>query len=96
MGSLSRVNVIYTDLIKFLKSKNLPIYLADLNGKKLKKSVINNECIWVFGSESHGISKKVKKLAHTSFTIPKYKENIKTDSLNISTSVAIILGLLRI
>ncbi len=96
MGSLSRVNVIYTDLIKFLKSKNLPIYLADLNGKKLKKSVINNECIWVFGSESHGISKKVKKLAHKSFTIPKYKKNIRTDSLNLSTSVAIILGLLRI
>ena len=96
MGSLSRVNVIYTDITKFLKSKNLPIYLADIKGKKLNKSEISNDCIWVFGSESHGISKKVKKLAHRSFTIPKYRDKIKTDSLNLSTSVAIILGLMRI
>ena len=26
MGSLSRVNVIYTEIFEFLKSKNLPIY----------------------------------------------------------------------
>ena len=96
MGSISRVNVIYTDIVKFLKSKKLPIYLADLNGKKLIKSEISDECIWVFGSESHGISKKIKKLAHKSYTIPKYRESIKTDSLNLSSSVAVILGFLRI
>tara|TARA_B100000614_G_scaffold33874_1_gene26396 strand:+ start:1426 stop:2019 length:594 start_codon:yes stop_codon:yes gene_type:complete len=55
MGSLSRVNVIYTEIFEFLKSKNLPIYAADLKGEKLKKSKISDKCIWVFGSESHGI-----------------------------------------
>ena len=35
MGSLSRVNVIYTEIFEFLKSKNLPIYAADLKGEKL-------------------------------------------------------------
>ena len=35
MGSLSRVNVIYTEIFEFLKSKNLPIYAADLNGEQL-------------------------------------------------------------
>ena len=56
MGSLSRVNVIYTNIVKFLKSKSLPIYAADLGGKKFNKSEIFDECIWVFGSESHGLS----------------------------------------
>ena len=95
MGSLSRVNVIYTDILKFLKSKNLPIYAADLAGKKFNKSEIFDECIWVFGSESHGISDEIKKIADFSFMIPKYKKDIKTESLNLPTSLGIILSSVR-
>tara|TARA_B100001778_G_scaffold210174_1_gene173959 strand:- start:252 stop:965 length:714 start_codon:yes stop_codon:yes gene_type:complete len=96
MGSLSRVDVIYADIPKFLKSKNIPIYAADIEGQKLGKSKISDKCIWVFGSESHGISDKIKKLVDISFTIPKYNENVKTESLNLSTSLAIILSNSRI
>ena len=95
MGSLSRVNVIYTNIVKFLKSKNLPIYAADLGGKKFNKSEIFDECIWVFGSESHGISDEIKKIADFSFMIPKYKKDIKTESLNLPTSLGIILSSVR-
>ena len=95
MGSLSRVNVIYTNIVKFLKSKNLPIYAADLAGKKFNKSEIFDECIWVFGSESHGISDEIKKIADFSFMIPKYKKDIKTESLNLPTSLGIILSSVR-
>ncbi len=96
MGSLSRVDVIYADIPKFLKSKKIPIYAADIEGQKLGKSKISDKCIWVFGSESHGISDKIKKLVDISFTIPKYNENVKTESLNLSTSLAIILSNSRI
>ena len=95
MGSLSRVNVIYTNIVKFLKSKKLPIYVADLGGKKFNKSEIFDECIWVFGSESHGISDEIKKIADFSFMIPKYKKDIKTESLNLPTSLGIILSSVR-
>jgi len=95
MGSLSRVNVIYTNIVKFLKSKNLPIYAADLAGKKFNKNQIFDECIWVFGSESHGISDEIKKIADFSFMIPKYKKDIKTESLNLPTSLGIILSSVR-
>ena len=95
MGSLSRVNVIYTNIVKFLKSKSLPIYAADLGGKKFNKSEIFDECIWVFGSESHGISDEIKKIADFSFMIPKYKKDIKTESLNLPTSLGIILSSVR-
>ena len=96
MGSLSRVNIIYTDIIKFLQSKNLPIYAADLEGQKFEKSKISDKCIWIFGSESHGISEKIKKLVDFSYTIPKYNEDVKTESLNLSSSLAIILSYSRI
>ena len=95
MGSLSRVNVIYTDVLKFLKLKKLPIYLAELGGKKFKKSEVLDKCIWVFGSESHGISDEIKKIADFSFMIPKYKKDIKTESLNLPTSLGIILSSVR-
>ena len=95
MGSLSRVNVIYTDILKFLKLKKLPIYLAELGGKKFKKSEVLDKCIWVFGSESHGISDEIKKIADFSFMIPKYKKDIKTESLNLPTSLGIILSSVR-
>ena len=96
MGSLSRVNIIYTDILKFLQSKNLPIYAADIEGQKIGKSKISDKCIWLFGSESHGISQKIKKLVDISFTIPKYNEDVKTESLNLATSLAIILSYSRI
>ena len=95
MGSLSRVNVIYTDILKFLKLKKLPIYLAELGGKKFKKSEVLDKCIWVFGSESQGISDEIKKIADFSFMIPKYKKDIKTESLNLPTSLGIILNSIR-
>ena len=96
MGSLSRVNIIYTDILKFLQSKNLPIYAADIEGQKIGKSKISDKCIWLFGSESHGISQKIKKLVDISFTIPKYNQDVKTESLNLATSLAIILSYSRI
>lgn len=95
VGSLSRVNVIYTDILKFLKSKKLPVYAAELSGKKFNKSEIFDECIWVFGSESHGISDEIKKIADFSFRIPKYNKDVKTESLNLPTSLGIILSSVR-
>ena len=49
-----------------------------------------------FWLESQGISEKIKKFVDISFTIPKYNENVKTESLNLSTSLAIILSSSRI
>ena len=51
--------------------------------------------VFGFGSESHGISDEIKKIADFSFMIPKYKKDIKTDSLNLPTSLGIILSSIR-
>ena len=70
MGSLSRVNVFYMDILEFLNSKNIPIYGAVLNGKKLKNEIIDDG-IFVFGSESNGISEGILKKIEFKIKIPK-------------------------
>ena len=62
MGSLSKVNVVYTDLIKFMKATNKKIIGTSLNSKSISDySFQNFDGIIVFGSESNGISREIKK-----------------------------------
>ena len=95
MGSLSRVNVFYMDILEFLNSKNIPIYGAVLNGKKLKNEIIDDG-IFVFGSESNGISEDIFKKIEFKIKIPKHGEAVKTESLNLSVSLGIVLSKIRI
>ena len=90
MGSLSRVNVFYMDILEFLNSKDIPIYGAVLNGKKLKNEIIDDG-IFVFGSESNGISEGILKKIEFEIKIPKHSEAVKTESLNLSVSLGIVL-----
>ena len=95
MGSLSRVSVFYMDILEFLNSKNIPIYGAVLNGKKLKNEIIDRG-IFVFGSESNGISEDILKKIQFKIKIPKHSEAVKTESLNLSVSLGIVLSKIRI
>ena len=95
MGSSSRVNVFYIDILEFINSKNIPIYGAVLNGEKLKNEIINNG-IFIFGSESNGISEDILKKIEHKIKIPKYNKNVKTESLNLSVSLGIVLSKIRI
>ena len=95
MGSSSRVNVFYVDILEFINSKNIPIYGAVLNGEKLKNEKINNG-IFVFGSESNGISEDILQKIEYKIKIPKYNNNVKTESLNLSVSLGIVLSKIRI
>ena len=95
MGSLSRVNIFYMDILEFLNSKDIPIYGAVLNGKKLKNEIIDDG-IFVFGSESNGISEGILKKIEFEIKIPKHSEAVKTESLNLSVSLGIVLSKIRI
>ena len=89
MGSISRVNITYTDL-NFLIKKSKNLVLADLNGKSLKNYNFKKNHIIFFGNESEGISNHLKKIVSESITIKKYGNKI--DSLNVANSVAIFLS----
>lgn len=92
MGSLSRVSIVYTDLISFLKNEYRSIYGALLNGENVYQTKLKNNAILVLGNEANGISNEVQKLITSQITIPQFGEIKKTESLNVATATAILLS----
>jgi len=93
MGSLSRVNVYYTDLGEWLqKNTSIKIYATALDGNNI--STVNNikEAIIIIGNEGKGISEPVMQLVNEKITIPKIGE---AESLNAAVATGIILAMLN-
>ena len=53
---------------------------------------IPSKAIYVFGSESDGISEPINKILDEKLTIPSLKEVNGPNSLNVATSTAIFLS----
>ncbi len=87
MGSLSRVEVCYTDLKKAINSIKLPVYGALLNGEAVYDAEFDIPGFVVFGSEGNGLSPGVEQLITKKITIPK---SGSAESLNVSVAAAII------
>ena len=92
MGSVSRVNVVYGDLGKFLAETKLPIFGTFMDGKNTYKESLPNEGIIVMGNEANGISKAIEKLVSKRIAIPRFSALQATESLNVATATAIILS----
>ena len=93
MGSICRVNISYMDFHKFLDSKNYNTVAADLNGQNLRDFTFSDNQIIFFGSESNGLSKTLSSQMDHKITIQRYNDNV--ESLNLATSVGIILSELK-
>ena len=90
MGSLGRVNIVYTDLTEWLKeNKKTKIYAASLEGNVLKSLGKLNEGIIIIGNEANGVSDEVMKLVNEKITIPKTGV---AESLNAAVAAGIILS----
>jgi len=92
MGSLTRVPVIYTDLLAFLEVTKVPVFAADMNGKNVHKTTLPKEAVLVMGNEANGISNKIMDLLHNKISIPRYGDTQETESLNVATATAILLS----
>jgi len=92
MGSLTRVSLVYADLLSYLKAAKVPVYGALLEGENLYKSTLKNDAILVIGNESNGISEEVSKLISHQITIPRFGKLQQAESLNAATATAIILS----
>lgn len=89
MGSLARINIIYTELEKFIHTnKGIPVYATTLEGESLSTFKIN-EGIILIGNESKGVSHNLLKLVTEQVTIPKKGE---AESLNAAVACGIILS----
>ena len=90
MGSLARVNVLYTDIIKFVElNKNVNLYATALEGISIYELSKINSGIILIGNESKGVHNDLLKLASQKITIPRYGH---AESLNAAVASGIILS----
>ena len=90
MGSLGRVNVLYTNLAEWLKkNEKIKIYSASLEGKNVSSIGKLKEGIIIIGNEANGVSDEVLKLVNEKITIPKIGD---AESLNAAVATGIILS----
>ena len=92
MGSISRVFCHYLDITKFINKNNYKIYVTNLNSKSIYETHFEKKSILVFGSEANGVSDILSKLSDEKISIPKYNKNKNIDSLNVASSVSIVLS----
>jgi TrmH family RNA methyltransferase len=88
MGSMLRMNVIYTSLEHFLATCGLPIYGALLEGKNVYQSSLKGGVL-VMGNEGKGIRSNIKTYIKTPIHIPGFG---KAESLNVAVATGILLS----
>ena len=93
MGSISRVSISYMEFDNLISSVSYNTVAADLHGKSLKEHIFSKNQIIFFGNESNGFSQKVSSNIKTKITIQRYNDNV--ESLNLASSVAIVLSELK-
>ncbi|MEP6674510.1 MAG: RNA methyltransferase [Ferruginibacter sp.] len=90
MGSIARVNIIYTDLQQWIKTNaGIAVFAAALKGRELSDLKNIQEAILIIGNESKGISKELLELATEKITITKKGH---AESLNAAVATGIILS----
>lgn len=92
MGSITRVNINYVDLPKYLLECKVNKMGAFMNETNVYKTVLPETGILVLGNEAKGISKKVEVFLDEKISIPQFGINRETESLNVATATAILLS----
>lgn len=92
MGSLTRVNINYTDIQEYLATTNLPVFGTFMDGENIYKTKLPNSGIIIMGNEASGISEKLEKFIKNRLSIPRFGNLQKTESLNVATATAIVLS----
>lgn len=95
MGSIARVNVVYTNLEVFLAKTQLPVYGTFMDGANIYKEALKPEGIIVLGNEANGISAGVEAMCTERIAIPRFGNVQQTESLNVATAASIIFSEFR-
>ncbi|WP_111706628.1 TrmH family RNA methyltransferase [Lutibacter citreus] len=92
MGSLTRINVLYTNLKDYLENTTKPVYASLMEGDNVYKSKLLKSAILVMGNEANGISTQILSILNNSISIPRFGDLQQTESLNVATATAILLS----
>ncbi len=92
MGSFTRVNIVYTDLVEYLsKTENVNIG-TDMDGENIYTFEKPGKINLILGNEGNGMRPETEKLLQKSISIPRFGKSRSTESLNVSMAAGIILG----
>ncbi|WP_276165690.1 TrmH family RNA methyltransferase [Zobellia alginiliquefaciens] len=91
MGSISRVNIGYTNLQTFLQNAPVGVFGAFMEGDVVYGTDLPKSGILVLGNEANGVSKEIEALVTQKISIPQFGKNT-TESLNVATATAILLN----
>ena len=94
MGSIARVNAVYTSLVPFIEKSGREVYGAFMQGQNVYGTTWPDSGILVMGNEAHGISSEVEDLVKLKISIPQFGK-ASAESLNVATATAILLNELR-
>ncbi len=91
MGSIARVNIVYTDLAATLDSlpDGTPIYATSLDGGNIYSQELSAKGIIIMGNEGNGVSPEIMERANRTLYIPSYSKTSGIDSLNVAIATAI-------
>lgn len=91
MGSIARVNIIYTNLLDFLDTlpPDYPIYGTLLDGENIYSQPLSEEGLIIMGNEGNGISEAVRTKINRKLLIPDFHQGETADSLNVAIATAI-------
>ena len=92
MGSITRVNVSYMDLVPFLGDIETPIFGAFMEGENVYHKTLPKKGVLVMGNEANGVSKEVEAVITEKMSIPRFGDLQATESLNVATATAILLS----
>ena len=95
MGSIARVNIVYTSLQTFLSKTNQPIYRAFMDGDIVYESALPTDAVLIMGNEANGVSTTIEAFVQKKISIPRFGKLQKTESLNVATATAILLSEFR-
>lgn len=91
MGSIARVNIVYTDLATTLDNlpDGTPIYATSLDGNNIYSQELSPAGIIIMGNEGNGVSPEIMEKANRTLFIPSYSKTRGIDSLNVAIATAV-------
>ncbi|WP_456441352.1 TrmH family RNA methyltransferase [Psychroserpens sp.] len=92
MGSLTRVQIEYTDLENYIQNSKLETFGTFMNGSSIYSEALPKKGIIIMGNEANGISSAIESLVNKKIGIPRFGNIKATESLNVASAAAIILS----
>lgn len=98
MGSIARIKLHYTDLIKMVDDlpSDYPVYATLLDGNNIYDQPLSHYGMIIMGNEGNGISPELRKRINRKLFIPNYPQERETaESLNVAIATSIVCAEFR-